>query len=351
MSHAERSRRTAAIIGVAGSSLCEDERRLFEETRPLGFILFARNCEQPDQIRKLIEDLQASVDDPDAPVLIDQEGGRVARLKPPIWPRMTAVRPIGDLAASDLERGREAAWLQARLIAADLYPLGITVNCAPVLDLGLDGQTQAIGDRAFSGDPSLVSTLGQAAIEGYLAGGILPVIKHMPGHGRALVDSHLKLPRVEAERSDLEQADWLPFRACAEVPLGMTAHIQFDALDKDHPATQSSTIIADIIRGEIGFKGALLSDDLSMEALGGSLGERAGKAIAAGCDLAVHCNGNFGEMTQVLAAAGTLRGEALMRVDQALDQRAAPSPFDANKGRERLNELLVPSGNATRNVV
>ncbi len=350
MSRAERLPRTAAIVGVAGLSLSEEERRLFEEMRPLGFILFARNCEQPDQIRRLIADLQASVNDQKAPVLIDQEGGRVARLKPPAWLPITAVRPIGDLASLDLERGREAAWLQARLIAADLHPLGITVNCAPVLDLGLDGQTEAIGDRAFSCDPSLVATLGQAAIEGYLEGGILPVIKHMPGHGRALVDSHLDLPRVDACLDDLRHADWQPFRACAEAPLGMTAHILFDAIDTDNPATQSRKIITNVIRGEIGFEGALLSDDLSMEALGGSLGERAAAAIEAGCDLAVHCNGNIAEMRQVLEAAGTLRGEALTRVSQALDSRPKPSLFDTHLGRKRLDELLDPRGRAAVSV-
>jgi beta-N-acetylhexosaminidase len=328
------------VVGVAGVALGDDERRLFRETRPLGFILFARNCDCPEQIQELARSLRAAVDEPLAPVLIDQEGGRVSRLKPPVWPSICALRAIGELAAYDLERASEAAWLHARLIAADLLPLGITVNCAPVLDLGFEAQTQAIGDRAFSDDPALVASLGRAMIQGYLDGGILPVIKHLPGHGRALVDSHLDLPRVAASLDALRGADWLPFRACADAPLAMTAHILFDALDPAAPATQSSVIIQDVIRGEIGFEGALLSDDLSMQALGGTLFERAAAARRAGCDLALHCNGNFDEMSQVLAAAGPLEGQALARVEQALARRRDPLPFDRSLGRERLDRLL-----------
>ena len=335
------SQRTAAVVGASGSGLSEDERRLFQETRPLGLILFARNCESPDQIRSLIQSFRSAIEDSEAPVLIDQEGGRVARLKPPTWAQICACRAIGNLAKLDLERGKEAAWLQARLIASDLEPLGITINCAPVLDLGFRGQTDAIGDRSYGDDPDLVTALGLAAIKGYLAGGILPVIKHMPGHGRAMVDSHLDLPRVEAGRDELHEADWQPFQALADVaPFGMTCHLLFKALDARRPATQSPIIINDVIRGAIGFKGALLSDDLSMEALGGSLGERAAAAIKAGCDLAVHCNGDFSEMSQVLASAGPLEGEALGRVNQALAHRPEPSPFDAEQGRNRLEALL-----------
>lgn len=338
---------SAAIVGVAGLSLKEDERQLFAETRPLGFILFARNCDQPDQIRSLIAALRHSIDDSGCPILIDQEGGRVARLKPPIWPALCALRSIGALAKVDLAAAKEGAWLHARLIAADLEPLGITVNCAPVLDLGFAGQTEAIGDRTFSDDPSEVATLGKVMVQGYLDGGILPVIKHMPGHGRAVVDSHLGLPEVRADLDDLRAKDWLPFQACAEAPFGMTAHILFHALDARAPATQSRTIIEQVIRGEIGFEGALLSDDLSMEALGGSLNERVTLAIKAGCDLAVHCNGKFEEMSQVLAAAGPLQGKPLARVNQALGRRAAPEPFDAGRGRLRLDQLLDLAANAS----
>jgi len=265
----------------------------------------------------------------------------VARLKPPHWPALPALRRIGEFAERDPDSAKEAAWLHARLIAADLEPLGITVNCSPVLDLGLAGQTEAIGDRAFSDDPEIVAALGHATIEGYLAGGVLPVIKHLPGHGRASADSHLSLPCVEAERPALAEADWLPFRANAEAPLGMTAHILFPELDPSACATQSAAVIQDVIRGEIGFDGALLSDDLSMEALGGSLGERAAIARRAGCDLALHCNGVFDEMTAVLDAAGPLDGEALIRVERALARRRAPEPFDVALGRRRLLDLLA----------
>ena len=300
--------RVAAVVGIAGTSLDPIEAELFQKIRPLGFILFARNCADPDQVLALVRELRLVVGDSEAPVLIDQEGGRVTRLKPPHWEASVPLRQIGDLAALDHEAAKDAAWLHARLIAADLEPLGITVNCSPVLDLGLAGQTHAIGDRAFSDDPEMVARLGRATIEGYLAGGVLPVIKHMPGHGRATVDSHHLLPCVDAERSVLAEADWLPFRANADAPLGMTGHLLFSALDKTACATQSSTIIDTVIREAIGFDGLLFSDDLSMQALGGSLGERAAMALEAGCDVALHCNGDLEEMSAVLEAARPLKG-------------------------------------------
>ena len=338
---------TAAIVGIAGTELCAAEREVFVERQPIGFILFARNCKDPQQVSTLVRNLRETVDHTDVPVLIDQEGGRVARLRPPHWPRRLPLRPIGDLARYDRDAALEAAWLHARIIAADLLPLGITVNCSPVLDLGLDGQTDAIGDRAFSGDPDIVAALGQATIDGYLAGGVLPVIKHLPGHGRATVDSHVDLPRVQAGRSDLAEADWLPFKANAGAPVGMTAHILFPELDPSACATQSARIIQEVIRGEIGFGGLLLSDDLSMEALGGSLGERAARARQAGCDLALHCNGNLAEMTAVLDAAGPLLGKARARFDEALDRRLRePEPFDLSAGSDRLATLLDPAGSA-----
>jgi len=331
---------TAAICGISGTTLGAAERKLFAEKRPAGFILFARNCCDPEQVSALIREVRAAVDDPKAPVLIDQEGGRVARLKPPHWQKLPPLRRLGELAMRDLEAALDAAWLHARLIASDLHPLGITISCSPVLDLGLDGQTDAIGDRAFSDDPDIVARLGRATIEGYLAGGILPVIKHLPGHGRAMVDSHADLPSVEAGRRDLAGTDWLPFKANATAPLGMTAHILFQDLDPSACATQSARIIHDIIRSEIGFKGALFSDDLSMEALGGSLGERAALARQAGCDLALHCNGDFLEMTAVLDAAGPLEGEACSRFEDALAKRRKPEPFDPPAGKDRLMGLL-----------
>jgi beta-N-acetylhexosaminidase len=332
---------SAAVVGVAGTELTPEENDLFAWKRPAGFILFARNCKSPDQVARLVRDLRGCVDDPGVPILIDQEGGRVARLKPPHWQALPPLRRIGELAIRDMSLAIEAAWLHARLIAADLEPLGITINCSPVLDLGVRGQTEAIGDRTFSDDPGVVAELGRATIAGYLDGSVLPVIKHLPGHGRATVDSHADLPHVEADQKTLALADWLPFRLNADAPLGMTAHILFSALDKSCCATQSTVIIDEVIRGEIGFNGALFSDDLSMEALGGSLGERAGRAIEAGCDLALHCNGVMAEMTDVLQAAGPLQGASLARFEHALSARRPPQPFDVEAGRQKLDSLLA----------
>jgi beta-N-acetylhexosaminidase len=331
---------TAAIVGIAGPVLGENERRLFRERDPWGFILFARNCADPDQVRALVRDLRATVDRADAPVLIDQEGGRVARLGPPHWPARPPARRLGELAEHDPQTGSEAAWLHARLIAADLTPLGISVVCAPVLDLVLPGQTRAIGDRALAADPELVALLGQAMIDGFLAGGVLPVIKHLPGHGRARRDSHVGLPRVGAAVAELAHADWLPFRACRAAPFAMTAHVLYPALDPARPATLSPAIIETVIRGEIGFAGALLSDDLNMGALCGSLGERTAAARAAGCDLALHCNGDFAEMVEVLDAAGGLSGASAARAHAALACARPPQAFDAAAGEARIAHLL-----------
>jgi beta-N-acetylhexosaminidase len=330
----------AAIVGVAGLVLGEDERALLRQHAPWGFILFARNCADPGQVRALVDDLRATVGRPDAPVLIDQEGGRVARLCPPHWPARLPARWVGKLAECDHHAGVEAAWLHARLIARDLLPLGISVVCAPVLDLALPGQTRAIGDRALATDPELVALLGQALIEGFLAGGVLPVIKHLPGHGRAREDSHVGLPIVEATAEQMAGADWLPFRACRAAPFAMTAHVLYPALDAARPATLSPTIISAVIRDAIGFAGALLSDDLSMGALSGSLGERTAAARAAGCDIALHCNGKIAEMTEVLDAAGFLDGASAARAAAALAGAPPPQAFDGPSGEARLAGLL-----------
>jgi len=328
------------VVGVEGLRLTDGERQILRARPPWGFILFKRNCGSPEQVRQLVGELREASQRPQAPVLIDQEGGRVQRLQPPHWPARPAARQVGALAEADLAAGREAAFLLARLIAHDLHDLGITVNCAPVLDLALPGQTSAIGDRAFSPEPEIVAALGQSAIAGHLAGGVLPVIKHLPGHGRARVDSHLSLPEVQSARSTLAASDWAPFRACAGAPLAITAHVLYTALDREHPGTLSRTVIEDVIRGEIGFGGGLLSDDLSMGALGGSLGERAAGARAAGCDIAVHCNGKQDEMIGVLDAAGPLEGEGAARLAHALARRPPPSAFDPTAAEARLAELL-----------
>ena len=330
----------AAVVGVAGPELGAAERRLIAARRPFGFILFARNCVSRSQVRRLVDDLRRAAGRADAPVLVDQEGGRVMRLCPPHWPARCAPGALGRLAERDPEAGCAAAWLHARLIAAELEPLGITVDCAPVLDLALPERCTAIGDRALSADPALVGRLGLALIAGFLAGGVLPVIKHLPGHGRARTDSHLALPVVEADVELLRATDWQPFRICRAAPFAMTAHVRFEALDPDRPATLSARVIGEVIRGELGIAGALLSDDLSMGALTGTLGERAAAARAAGCDLALHCNGRYDEMVEVLAAAGPLAGDAAARCRRALDQLRPPAPLDLGEAEARLARLL-----------
>jgi beta-N-acetylhexosaminidase len=273
-------------------------------------------------------------------MLIDQEGGRVARLKPPKWRSAPAAARFGELAGDDLDAAREAARLNARLIAADLYDLGISVNCVPVLDVLAPGATTAIGDRAFGGDPEIVARLGAEVCAGMLAGGVLPVIKHMPGHGRARVDSHKEPPLVDASLAALRDSDFAPFKALAGTAWGMTSHVIYTAID-DVPATVSSRVIGEIVRGEIGFEGVLVSDDLSMEALRGRLGARAAAALAAGCDVVEHCNGRRDEMREVAGAVRSLDDAACARIATAEASRHSPEPFDHAEARVRLDALLA----------
>lgn len=341
MSALDPSTPRAVIFGCAGAELSTEERQFFAQSAPFGFILFARNCVNPDQLRTLVADLRAAVGRSDAPVLIDQEGGRVARLGPPHWRRPPAAARIGALYRADADSGREAAYLNARLSAAELLELGIDVNCAPVLDLPGDAANDVIGDRALGNDPDAVIALGAAVIAGHLDGGVLPVIKHLPGHGRALVDSHHSLPRVDAPADNLDGHDFVPFRALRDAPLAMTAHIVYDAFDPVRPATTSPTVIDKVIRGHIGFNGALMSDDLSMNALSGDLGQRAAQALAAGCDLAVHCNGVMAEMVAVSAQIPRLRGGSWDRCRSALAARRRAGALDRAATRDRLAELLA----------
>jgi beta-N-acetylhexosaminidase len=310
----------AVILGCAGPRLGADERRFFADADPAGFILFQRNCESPQQVRDLVASLRDATGRPEAPILIDQEGGRVARLKPPHWPSYPAPAAIAALGG---ERAAEAAFLGARLIADDLARLGITIDCLPVLDIPVAGADPVIGDRAYGSAPTEVARLGRRVCEGLLAGGVLPVIKHIPGHGRGMVDSHLSLPVVETPRATLEASDFAPFRALAQMPWAMTAHIVYSAIDAARPATLSPTVVAEIIRGGIGFDGVLVSDDLSMQALGGSFEERARGALLAGCDLVLHCNGKRAEMEGVLAGTAHLTPEAERRLARAEAQRRA----------------------------
>jgi beta-N-acetylhexosaminidase len=303
----------------------------------VGFILFKRNCERPDQVRALVSALRETVGRAEAPVLIDQEGGRVVRLQPPHWRKYPAPATLGALGG---ERARKAVHLVARLIADDLAALGISVDCVPVLDVPQPGADPVIGDRAYSRDPAEVARLGKAACDGLLEGGVLPVIKHIPGHGRAGVDSHSVLPRVTVSRAELDATDFVPFRSLAAMPWAMTAHIVYTAVDAETPATLSPLVIHRVIRASMGFDGVLVSDDLSMNALGGRIGARAARALAAGCDLALHCNGDAVEMTDVAAVAAPLTPNARRRLDRAEAQRHAPDPLDRRAAEARL-EVLV----------
>lgn len=334
----------AAIFGCGGVELTADERSFFSAADPLGFILFARNVDTPEQVSQLVRQLRDCVGRGDAPVLIDQEGGRVARLRPPHWRNAPAAAVFASLAHAALDRACRATWLNSRLLADDLAALGITVDCLPVLDLRLPGAHDIIGDRSYGDNPDTVADLGRAACEGLLAGGVLPVIKHIPGHGRALADSHLALPAVSEDRETLEATDFAPFRALAEMPLAMTAHILYTAIDPRRPATVSETVIHDVVRGWMGFDGLVMSDDLSMKALGGSIGDRARAALAAGCDAVLHCSGELGEMKEIAAAVRPLDANGVRRLARALEMVQGPAPFDRNVALAELEDLIGSVG-------
>ena len=330
----------AFVCGCAGLVLSAEERAFLARSEPWGLILFKRNVEAPDQLRRLVADFRESVGRRDAPVLIDQEGGRVQRLAPPNWHAYPAASAYGAVALADRPIAVEAARLGGRLIAYDLADAGLTIDCAPVLDLPAPGSSNVVGNRAFGHAPDLIEALGRAFAEGLLDGGILPVIKHMPGHGRAEVDSHFELPVVKADRSTLE-GDFEPFRGLADLPIAMTAHVIYTAIDPDRPATISRLVIDTIIRGAIGFEGLLLSDDLSMQALDGDLGQRAEAALSAGCDMALHCNGNLDEADAVASAAPALSGKAARRAETALARRQTPKALDLAAARARLAQIMA----------
>lgn len=333
----------AWISGCSGLRLTADERSFFQDARPWGYILFGRNISEATQVRDLVAELQSLDGRDTVPVLIDQEGGRVQRLRPPLSPRFPPSATIGQVYAADRDKGRRAAWLQGRLLAHDLRQgYGINVDCLPCLDVPQPGAHSVIGDRAYADDPGSVAELGGLAAYGLMAGAVLPVMKHIPGHGRGDADSHLELPRVTAERADLESFDFRPFRELRDLPAGMTAHLLFEALDRAHPTTLSSIVIDEIIRGLIGFDGLLMSDDMSMKALQGDMGELTKGAISAGCDLALHCNGDMGEMVQVAASVPELVGHASERAERALDViRSAPEPLDEPMLREEFTKLTA----------
>lgn len=330
---------SAAIYGCSGHRLTAEERAFFSEVRPWGFILFRRNVDSPDQVKALVDDLRDSVGRADAPVLIDQEGGRVQRLGPPHWPKY----PPGSAylkAVNDPTAARELVRLGARLIAHDLRALGITVDCVPVLDVPVPGAHDIIGDRAYAHDPATVTQLGRAAAEGLLAGGVLPIIKHIPGHGRAFADSHHDLPVVETDLATLDAWDFAPFKALSDMPMAMTAHVVFTAVDPKRPATTSKKGVR-LMRQHLGFSGLIMSDDLSMQALSGTLTERAEQSLKAGCDVILHCNGDLAEMRQVAEGTGKLKGEAKRRAEASLARIVhTPEPLDVVEARVRLEAAL-----------
>jgi beta-N-acetylhexosaminidase len=332
--------RTRAIYGCAGMELSADERAFFRDVQPWGFILFGRNIADRAQIRRLVEQLRETVGDASAPVLIDQEGGRVARLRPPGWHERPPAARFGALHEKDAEAAREAAYLNARLIAHDLSELSINVDCTPVLDMPVEGADNIIGDRAFALNGHVIIDLGRAVIEGMMEGGVLPVMKHIPGHGRATADSHLALPRVATPAEELSAADFVPFRSLNHCPLAMTAHVVYEAIDAQRPATTSPKVIRDVIRGEIGFDGVLICDDLSMKALSGPLSARAKAALFAGCDIVLHCNGALDEMREVAEESKPLEGASLKRVEAAMAHLAKADSFDAEGAEAKLAQLL-----------
>ena len=332
----------AFICGLQGPTLGEDERTFLREAQPWGVVLFKRNVESLGQIRWLCRTVREALGREHAPILIDQEGGRVQRIGPPHLRAFPAGAVYGRIYEANPLLGVEAAHVGARLMALDLIDVGITVDCIPVLDVPVEGGTEAIGDRALGRNSDCVATLGAAQIAGLLSGGVLPVIKHLPGHGRAPVDSHAELPRVDAGLAQLEAQDFAPFRLLSRrVGLGMTCHVVFSAIDADAPATLSATVIGNIIRGRIGFDGALMSDDISMGALSGSLRGRAERAVAAGCDIVLHSNGDMAEMAEVAAGTPELAGDALRRADAALAARQAPEQPDRRALEARFDMLLA----------
>ena len=340
----------ACILSVSGLVLTPEEKILLADIQPWGVILMGRSCGSPDQVRALVDEIWLAMARP-CLIFIDQEGGRVARLKAPAWPVFPAAGRFGELYARNEEAALEAAWLSHRLMGHELASVSIHADCAPLLDLPVPGADGVIGDRAFADTPEAAIALARAALDGLSEAGVAGVIKHMPGHGRAEVDSHKALPRVKTGGNELFARDVLPFEALADAPMAMSAHIAYEAWDASRPATQSAKVISDIIRGRIGFQGLLMTDDLGMNALGGSLEDRTRAALAAGCDIALHCSGFvkepeiiLSEMREVGEASPELTGPALSRAIAAEAASTHAKPFDAEAGWARLRELMPELG-------
>ncbi|HLZ02273.1 MAG TPA: beta-N-acetylhexosaminidase [Bradyrhizobium sp.] len=337
----------AFITGLSGTTLTAAERDFIRAERPWGFILFRRNIETPAQVAALTSDVRNALGEPDAPILVDQEGGRVQRFRPPNWPLYPAGAAFGQLYDIDPALGLAAAKLSARLIADDLGQIGVSVDCLPLADVPVPGADDVIGDRAYGAEPKKVAAIARAVTEGLEQGGILPILKHIPGHGRAMADSHLSLPVVNTPKSELERIDFAAFKPLADLPMAMTAHVVFTAYDPAQPATTSATMIEQVIRGLIGFQGLLMSDDVGMNALAGSITERTKALLAAGCDMVLHCSGEPGEMRDVAREAPELSGKALDRARAALASRKPPTkPFDRAAARAELDGLIGRLGAA-----
>jgi beta-N-acetylhexosaminidase len=343
----------AFICGIEGLTVSAAEQRFLRDSRPWGVILFARNVDTPVQLRALTDQLRDITGRDDLPILVDQEGGRVQRLKKPHWPRYPAAQRIGALYVERPKDAARAAWLSGRLIGQDLADGGLNVDCLPVADLSFAETHDVIGDRAYHSEPGIVAELGRAAADGLMAAGVAPVLKHIPGHGRATADSHLELPIVEAAREDLERLDFAAFAALADLPMAMTAHIIFTALDAERPVTQSAKTISEIIRQQMGFDGLLMTDDLSMKALSGTFAERTSRCFEAGCDVVLHCNGDMAEMSEVAEMCPELTGDALRRALAAMPPEATDADLPALRAEfadlldldpDDLAGDLVPSG-------
>lgn len=330
------------ILGCAGHRLSADEEDFFRDAQPWGLILFKRNISDQRQVSLLCSRFRELVNRTDAPVFVDQEGGRVQRLAAPEWPRYPAAGRFLDACSGDLDAASNLVELSARLTALDLISAGITVNCMPVLDIHYPGAHDAIGDRAYSSRPEHVIALGRAAADGLMYGGIVPVMKHMPGQGRAMSDSHEELPEISASQSDLSRTDFVPFRALSNLPMGMTAHVLLSSIDPSNPVTMSKIVIETVIREDIGFNGLLISDDLSMKALGGSFRQRAERLFRAGCDIALHCNGTMNEASAVVEGSPPLRDDAQRRASAALEMVKSPREgFDPVEARLKIDAMLA----------
>ena len=329
----------AFISGLASTELSPAERAFLREAEPWGMILFKRNIENPQQVRRLTASIREALTC-DAPILVDQEGGRIQRLGPPHWPLYPAASIYGHLYGEDAAIGCRAAYLGARVIAADLAAVGIDVDCLPIADLAVKGADGVIGDRAYGESAATIGALAQSVAKGLLDHGVLPVLKHIPGHGRARADSHFELPVVDSDRATLMATDFAAFAPLFDLPLGMSAHVVYTAIDPLAPATTSVTVVRDVIRGVLQFRGLLMSDDISMGALSGSITDRSQAALAAGCDVILHCNGRVEEMEQVAAAVPAVTGEAAVRAQRALALRHLASAADISELRTEWTELL-----------